>query len=98
MVKPDGVSSDVVISAKVGKTTVGGRTAVEFEFGPEGLVFNEASELEFDIGELNAKATTAKLYYYDPRACQWILQSESQVVKGVVVFDIYHFSRYAISD
>jgi hypothetical protein len=47
---------------------------------------------------LNALARSAKLYYFDPKIGDWVLQAELAVKDGVVIFEIYHFSKYAISD
>jgi hypothetical protein len=97
-VKPGALNSDQTISVKVQHETVNGKNAVSFEFGPNGLVFNEASKLNFDMAEINARALSAKLYYFDPLVQNWVLQAQGQVVRGHVIFDIYHFSKYAISD
>lgn len=98
VVEADGLDEDKVISVKAGKAKINGKDMVEFDFGPDGLVFKKASKLQFDIGELNPNAVSAKLYYYDPQASAWVLQAESKVKKGVAEFNINHFSRYAISD
>ena len=98
VVEPGGLNEDKVISVKADRTFIWGRRAVEFEFGPDGLVFNVPSKLEFDMAEINPRVWTAKLYYFDPRVGRWVLQGETRVVRGMAVFEIYHFSRYAISD
>jgi len=98
VVEPGGLDSSKVISVMVQNEIVNGRNAVSFEFGPDGLVFNEASKLEFQMAEINAKARYAKLYYFDPLVQNWVLQAEGSVVRGIVTFEIYHFSKYAISD
>lgn len=98
IVAKDGLDADATISAKVESEYINGKKAVVFEFGPDGLVFNEASKLEFDIGAINVKATSAYLYYFDPKVGEWVLQSAQRVDKGLVTFDINHFSKYAISD
>jgi hypothetical protein len=92
------VSSDQVISVSVKEDKIGDRNAIVFEFGPDGLVFNTPSQLKCAISEINARATSGKLYYYDPKVGDWILQGDAPVVDGVVDFNIYHFSKYAISD
>jgi hypothetical protein len=98
IVKPGSINSDKVISVTVKKEKVGKEDVVSFEFGPDGLVFSEASKLEFQMAELNAGARSGRLYYFDPKVKDWVLQAEQAVVNGVVTFDIYHFSKYAISD
>jgi len=99
VVKPLGLDDNELITIKSDNDNIKGRKAIIFEFGPEGLVFNNASKLKVDISELNPSATNAKLYYFDPRVGDWVLQGEKRIEKGgIVSFDIYHFSKYAISD
>ena len=99
VVKPLGLDNNELITVKTDNEIVHGRKAITFEFGPAGLVFNTPSKLKADIFELNPYAATAKLYYFDPRAKAWVLQAEKRIEKGgVASFDIYHFSKYAISD
>ena len=50
------------------------------------------------MADINDQADVAILYYYDPKAADWILQDEKEVIDGSVIFEIYHFSKYAISD
>ncbi|MCP4582923.1 MAG: hypothetical protein GY839_15035 [candidate division Zixibacteria bacterium] len=97
VVKPLALDKDELITIKSDKEDVLGG-ALTYEFGPAGLVFNESSKLEIEIAELNPRARSAKLYYLDPKTDQWVLQAEKTVRKGVVSFDINHFSKYAISD
>ena len=97
-VQPGAISSDTKISVKSYKEKVNGVDAIVFEFGPDGLVFSEAAKLNFQMGELDSRAGSAKLLYYDPNAKGWVLQANQSVVDGHVNFSIYHFSKYAISD
>jgi len=97
-VQPNAILADARISVKSTKEKVNGVTAIVFEFGPDGLVFSQAANLNFQMSELNSRAVSAKLYYYDPSAGGWVLQANRSVVSGHVNFDIYHFSKYAISD
>lgn len=90
--------SNTVITAMSCIEVVAGKNAVAFTFGPSGLIFEKAAYLAFDMAEINSAATTANLYYYDPSVRAWILQSKVDVKKGVAVFEIYHFSKYAIAD
>lgn len=94
----DGVDEDVTIDIRAEEKLVNGKNSVVFEFGPNGLVFREAAILEFRMADINEQAEIANLYYYDPKAADWILQAEKEVVEGSVIFEIYHFSKYAISD
>jgi len=98
VVEPAGIDNPELITVKSDKEIVKSKQAITFEFGPDGLVFNEASKLEFQMAELNALARSAKLYYLDPKIGDWVLQAELPVKDGVVTFEIYHFSKYAISD
>lgn len=97
-VQPNAISADARISVKSYKDNVNGADAIVFEFGPDGLVFSQAAELNFQMSELSSRATSAKLLYYDPNAKGWVLQANQSVVDGHVDFSIYHFSKYAISD
>jgi hypothetical protein len=97
-VKAKALSRDVAIEVSVKEDIVNKKKAIVFEFGPDGLVFEKASQLKCDIGEISSKASSGKLYYFDPKARAWVFQGEAQVVGGKVQFDIYHFSKYAISD
>jgi hypothetical protein len=97
-VKAKALSRDVAIEVSVKEDIVNNKKAIVFEFGPDGLVFEKASQLKCDINEINSKALSGKLYYFDPKARAWVFQGEAQVVGGKVQFDIYHFSKYAISD
>jgi hypothetical protein len=97
-VEPAGVDKPELITVKSDREVVKSKQAITFEFGPDGLVFNKASKLEFQMAELNALARSAKLYYFDPKIGDWVLQAELAVKDGVVIFEIYHFSKYAISD
>jgi len=99
VVAPGGLEKSEIIEVKSQKESVNGQDVITFEFGPDGLVFAKASKLKFDMAELNPNARTAKLYYFDPRIGDWVLQAQGRVNIGkVVIFEIYHFSKYAISD
>ena len=97
-VAPASITSDTEISVKTTSETVAGKNAIVFDFGPEGLVFGDAAILNFKMDELNLHANTAYLYYYDTKVKKWILQESASVNLGEVEFEIYHFSKYAISD
>ncbi|MCP4582924.1 MAG: hypothetical protein GY839_15040 [candidate division Zixibacteria bacterium] len=98
VVKPLALNKSKLITVKSNKEEVNGKSALTLEFGPAGLVFDEASDLKVDMSEINPNAKNAKLYYYDPAVGDWVLYGESPVRRGVATFDIHHFSKYAISD
>ena len=95
-VPKNGLNAAVVISIKIGREVVLGKDAIVFEFGPDGLVFDKAATLEFDLGDLNAAAKSVSLYYYDPSLAGWVYQGTADAVDGKASFNIYHFSKYAI--
>jgi len=98
IVSANSISNDEEISVSSYTGTVNNKSALVFEFGPDGLVFSKAATLDVAIAEVSAKAKYAKLYYYDPNTGIWTLQSTSKAIDGRVLFAIYHFSKYAISD
>ena len=97
-VQAGALAVDTEITVKSSKETIYGKSMIVFEFGPDGLVFSKAASLQFQMAELNARAVSGKLYYYDPRLKSWVYQGSSAVNSGVVSFGISHFSKYAISD
>jgi len=97
-VAPSSIDRNTQISIKTTSEMVEGKNATVFEFGPDGLVFAEAATLTYQMDELNTRASAAYLYYYDTNADKWILQGSASVYQGEVEFEIYHFSKYAISD
>ncbi len=98
VIAPASIDDDTEISVKTTKEIINGRDAIVFEFGPDGLVFSEAAKLDFEMGDLDSAARTATLLYFDPKANDWVVQATKDVSLGEVEFDIYHFSKYAISD
>ncbi len=92
------IPSDTLIDILSKKDLVLGKSAIVFEFGPEGLVFGKAAVLNVDITEINSKASSGKLYYFDPAKSSWVLIASTAVKSGRVSFNIYHFSKYAIGD
>lgn len=92
------IDEDTKITVESYEGKVGTKDAVIFDFGPDGLVFKEPANLKFEMAELDAKALSAKLHYFDPDLSRWVFQKSSLVKNGVAEFPIYHFSKYAISD
>jgi len=92
------LDQDTRITIITSEQKINGKDAVVFEFGPNGLIFKKAAKLDFDIADLNASIATAKLLYYEPGLRVWVNQGSKSVTNGRAVFDIYHFSKYAISD
>jgi len=92
------LSKSEVISVKASNDFVSDKPSLAFEFGPDGLVFIKAAHLDVDMSDVNPNAVHAKLYYFDPKVQDWVLQGETDVINGRATFAIYHFSKYAISD
>lgn len=70
------------------------------EFGPDGLVFAKPAELKMEIRELEAgDGEVLRLYWQNPSSGLWEVEQAVEITgnKKKVKFDIYHFSRYAIS-
>jgi len=92
------IDEDTQITVESYRDKIGSKEVVVFDFGPDGLVFKPAANLKFEIAELNARALSAKLFYFDPDLKEWVCQGSSAVKDGVAEFPIYHFCKYAISD
>jgi hypothetical protein len=97
IVAPMGMNKNATIRIIATKARINNKPSSVFEFGPDGLVFNERSILDYDMAQINAAAKTANLYYYDPNVNEWILQETKDVENGRIKFSIYHFSKYAIN-
>lgn len=97
-VDPGAIDEDTQITVESYGGKVGLKDAIIFDFGPDGLIFKKAAKLKFEMAELDDKASSAKLHYFDPDLSKWVLQESGQVKSGVAEFPIYHFSKYAISD
>jgi hypothetical protein len=98
VVEPKALDEDAEIRIVSYKDKIRDKMAIVFECSPSGLVFKLPAKLEFDMSEIDSKAGTAHLLYFDSRREEWVLQSTKEVVKKSVVFEIDHFSKYAISD
>jgi len=69
---------------------------VFYDFGPDGLVFNEDCTLLLD--SKLPEGTVLTLFWYNPDTRQWEVDQQGEADhKGVVEFEINHFSKYAIS-
>ncbi|UCC79900.1 MAG: hypothetical protein JSW64_00675 [Candidatus Zixiibacteriota bacterium] len=98
VVEPYAIEQSTTITVRSVNEVILGKDMVLFEFGPDGLDFEVAAKLAFEIAEINGDATSANLYYYDPVEKKWIYQDSVSVVEGIAEFEINHFSKYAISD
>ncbi len=98
VVPEDAIEANTLITVKSSAEEILGKSAIVFEFGPDGLTFNTSAKLKFEMAELNANALSAKILYYNPLKKQWEYQASAAVKNGIVEFDINHFSKYAISD
>ncbi len=85
-----------IISIKTSREVILGKNAVVLEFGPDGLVFDRATTIDFDLRDLDPSAKSASLYYFDPNVGDWVYQGTANAKDGKVSFNIYHFSKYAI--
>ncbi len=98
VVEAGAIDDDTKITIKTFNEKIRSQDVIVFVFGPKGLVFKEAATLKFQMAELNASALSANLYFFNARLNKWIYQASSRVSDGFAEFDIYHFSKYAISD
>ncbi len=98
IVEAGAIDDDTRITIKTSKEEIRGEAVIVFEFGPDGLVFKEAAKLKFQMAELNARAVSAHLYFFNPRLNRWTYESSSRISGGFAEFEIHHFSKYAISD
>jgi len=106
IVKPNSISKDtyIQISTCFEKGNFHRRDhVVEFDFQPDGLVFDEPALLVLNARVVNALSTrsardkTVKLYYYNPDNGEWEFDQEARIYRGKVVFRIDHFSKFGIS-
>lgn len=97
-VPKDALEATTLITVKSSAEEIFGKSVIVFEFGPDGLVFNKAATLKFEMAELNADASSAKIFYYNPLKKRWEYQASAVVIGGHADFNIDHFSKYAISD
>jgi hypothetical protein len=76
------------------------RTGIGFVFKPDGLVFLKPAEIRLKATLLHAEeGDVLKLFWHNPETNRWEVQQKVKVDDSEVdlEFDIYHFSRYAIS-
>ena len=83
----------IKMSAEQKKTWRGYYT--EFDFGPDGLVFNKPSSLSLTLPYPDGKMVAC--YWYNPSTGKWDWQESQPVKNNKVVFSILHFSKYGIS-
>ncbi len=103
-VPPQALDDSVYITVK---TTLLGRIfsgkeqkRLELEFSPDGLVFSEPANIIFQGKLLGGdKGDFLVLYWQNPFTGVWEIQQTVKVKNTItqVNFEIYHFSRYAIS-
>jgi hypothetical protein len=70
------------------------------EFAPDGVVFNKPAELKVEVRDVDKEDSgVLRLYWYNPGTGLWEVEQEVVITgnKKKAKFDIYHFSRYAIS-
>ncbi len=107
VVYPGAVDEKVLV--RISTCVVAGKTPddirlIEFDFQPDGLVFNKPALLilhEKSLERLQLRDTnsdTIKLYWLNPETGQWEIYQEVPVVHGRVVFEIEHFSKFGISN
>lgn len=72
-----------------------GRFFTCFDFGPDGLVFNQPSLLTLSLPY--PEGTSVSLYWLNPATGQWEVQEVKTVRAGKVQFLIHHFSKYGIN-
>lgn len=90
------LTEDVLIRVLAGKFPTPQCEVYLFDFSPDGLKFIRPATLtlhdDFQQGKL------AKLYWFNPQTGLWQLQQVGKPdKKGNITFQIFHFSKYAIS-
>ncbi len=103
-VKKDAVSQGVLITVGVNLFNYyrDGEMQKGFmlEFAPDGLVFGKPAELKVEVRDLDKEDSgVLRLYWNNPSTGLWEVEEEVVITgnKKKAEFDIYHFSRYAIS-
>ncbi len=90
------VESEVTITAEVHNFTTARGTVRVYDFGPDGLVFLKPVMLVLKADV--PRGTVLKLWWFNPATGAWEFQeSVAPNRRGVTVFKIHHFSKYAIS-
>jgi len=100
LVVGDGALSETVeMTAKAKVKTVAGSTSyIAFEFGPE-MTFKQSIELRIDfdlIDGLQYRHGAFILWYKG--SFGWVFSDEGEVQGDDVVFEVDHFSKYAVGD
>jgi len=94
---PSGALKEPVEIGAEAVLLVSGRDVLRlFDFSPDGLIFLRPAVLTLDT-DLPPN-TVLKLYYLNPNTGRWQLEQAAVTNgDGVVIFNIKHFSKYAIS-
>lgn len=103
VVPPKALGSNTEITITVREVTVQGKTILDFEFGPEGLVFdrdariliNKSAFQDIDMRYIN-------WYYFNPETNEFELEHQIKVLNsvgrqlddGYILIPVSHFSRY----
>jgi len=95
------LGDDVSITAEVWQKTVDGVVEwIQYEFGPT-MTFLDAIELRVEESLITSTASASgkyTLWYEDQRTGKWTFEDDGKVVDSRVVFEIEHFSKYAIGN
>ena len=91
----DALNGPVIITMSAEQTKTSGGYYTEFDFGPDGLVFNKPSSLSLTLPYPDGKMVAC--YWYNPSTGKWDWQESQPVKNNKVVFSIRHFSKYGIS-
>lgn len=65
-----------------------------YDFGPEGLKFNQSTFLTHNIAV--ADSTPVELWWYNPATSAWELVKTGIILDHKIVFPIDHFSTYTV--
>jgi hypothetical protein len=87
---------DVLITANATQQQTPAGPWYEFDFSPDGLVFLRPAILTLDADFVSGRPV--KLYWFNERTGVWQVENIGIPDRdGKVKFQIFHFSKYAIS-
>ncbi|MBD3217333.1 MAG: hypothetical protein GF310_03590 [candidate division Zixibacteria bacterium] len=89
------VRTDVEISIEVTEFVFRDRAILQFDFQPDGLVFNKEAVFTIDASAFrDADIKYVDWYYYNPESGKWELAGQYRVVNGEVRILMPHFSKW----
>ena len=89
------VSNPEICSVQVTQgTNSSNQPITRYDFGPEGLEFNQSTYLTHNTAAPNN--TPVELWWFNPANSAWELVRLGSIKDGKIVFPIDHFSIYSI--